>query len=90
MRASKAAARLVHNLALTIAEIAVGCGYSSSSASAREFRQRFRVSAPRLRTGGHEVDCPADGLCYELYLNDPDQHPEKKHIVDVCEPVRKR
>ena len=26
-------------------------------------------------------------LCYELYLNDPDQHPEKKHIVDICEPV---
>ncbi len=28
-------------------------------------------------------------LCYELYLNDPDEHPEKKHIVDICEPVRK-
>ena len=27
-------------------------------------------------------------LCYELYLNDPDQHPEKKHIVDICEPVQ--
>lgn len=27
--------------------------------------------------------------CYELYLNDPDQHPEKKHIVDICEPVKK-
>jgi AraC family transcriptional regulator len=26
-------------------------------------------------------------LCYELYLNDPDQHPEKKHLVDICEPV---
>lgn len=28
-------------------------------------------------------------LCYELYLNDPNAHPEKKHIVDICEPVRK-
>ena len=27
-------------------------------------------------------------LCYELYLNDPDQHSEKKHIVDICEPVQ--
>ena len=27
-------------------------------------------------------------LCYELYLNDPDQHPEKKHIVDICEPIQ--
>jgi len=35
----------------------------------------------------HEPD--TERLCYELYLNDPDQHPEKKHIVDICEPVRK-
>ena len=28
-------------------------------------------------------------MCYELYLNDPEQHPEKKHIVDICEPVVK-
>ena len=27
-------------------------------------------------------------LCYELYLNDPAQHPEKKHLVDICEPVQ--
>ena len=26
-------------------------------------------------------------LCYELYLNDQEQHPEKKFIVDICEPV---
>lgn len=33
---------------------------------------------------------PDEGrLCYELYLNDPDQHPEKKHIVDICEPVKR-
>ena len=28
-------------------------------------------------------------LCYELYLNNPEEHPEKKHIVDICEPVKK-
>jgi hypothetical protein len=27
-------------------------------------------------------------MCYEVYLNDPDAHPEKKWIVDICEPVR--
>lgn len=27
-------------------------------------------------------------MCYELYLNDPDAHPEKKHIVDICEPIK--
>jgi AraC family transcriptional regulator len=31
---------------------------------------------------------PDDRLCYEVYLNDPDAHPEKKWIVDICEPVR--
>jgi AraC family transcriptional regulator len=31
---------------------------------------------------------PDDRLCFELYLNDPEQHPEGKHIVDICEPVR--
>jgi len=28
-------------------------------------------------------------LCYELYLNDQEQHPEKKFIVDICEPIEK-
>lgn len=31
---------------------------------------------------------PDDRLCYELYLNNPDEHPEKKHIVEICEPIR--
>jgi len=34
--------------------------------------------------------CPdPDRLCYELYLNDHEQHPEKKFIVDICEPVKR-
>ena len=31
---------------------------------------------------------PDDRLCYELYLNDPKQHPEGKCIVDICIPVK--
>jgi AraC family transcriptional regulator len=31
---------------------------------------------------------PDDRMCYELYLNDPDKHPEGKFIVDICEPVK--
>jgi AraC family transcriptional regulator len=31
---------------------------------------------------------PDDGPCYELYLNDPKEHPEHKHIVDICIPVK--
>lgn len=30
---------------------------------------------------------PADGPCYELYLNNPKEHPEGHHIVDICIPV---
>ena len=53
-RAQKAASQLVHNPTLPITEIAVGCGYSSSSSFAREFRQRFGVSAAQCRAGGHD------------------------------------
>ncbi len=31
----------------------------------------------------------SDGrMCYELYLNDPHAHSEKKFLVDICEPVK--
>lgn len=29
-----------------------------------------------------------DGCHHELYLNNPDQHPEKKHLVDIYIPVK--
>lgn len=29
-----------------------------------------------------------DGYHYEIYLNNPDEHPEKKHIIDICIPVK--
>ena len=31
---------------------------------------------------------PDDRLCYELFHNNPEEHPEKKHIVDICVPVK--
>lgn len=31
---------------------------------------------------------PADGLCYELCIGDPKQHPEGKFVVDICIPVK--
>jgi AraC family transcriptional regulator len=31
---------------------------------------------------------PDDRLCYELCLNNPKEHPENKHIVDICVPVK--
>lgn len=31
---------------------------------------------------------PGHGITYELNLNDPMQHPERKHIVDICIPIK--
>ncbi len=31
---------------------------------------------------------PDDRLCYELYHGGPGDHPEGKHVVDICVPVR--
>jgi AraC family transcriptional regulator len=31
---------------------------------------------------------PDDRPCFEIYLNDPKQHPEGKHIIDICVPVK--
>ncbi len=31
---------------------------------------------------------PDDRPCFELYINDPKQHPEGKHIVDIYAPVK--
>ncbi|CAB1077266.1 hypothetical protein D1AOALGA4SA_5059 [Olavius algarvensis Delta 1 endosymbiont] len=31
---------------------------------------------------------PDDRFCYELNHNNPKEHPENKHVVDICVPVR--
>jgi AraC family transcriptional regulator len=31
---------------------------------------------------------PDDRPCFELYLNDPREHPEGHFIIDICEPVK--
>jgi AraC family transcriptional regulator len=31
---------------------------------------------------------PDERPCFELYLNDPQQHPQGKSVVDICVPVR--
>jgi AraC family transcriptional regulator len=31
---------------------------------------------------------PADGPCYEWCHNDPAEHPQHKHIIDICVPVK--
>ncbi|MCP4217769.1 MAG: AraC family transcriptional regulator [bacterium] len=31
---------------------------------------------------------PDDRYCYALYQNNPEEHPQKKHILDICIPVK--
>ncbi len=38
-----------------------------------------------LPTSGYQPD---DKPCFELYLNNPEEHPEHKHIVDIHVPVK--
>ncbi len=32
---------------------------------------------------------PTDALCFEIKKNDSDEHAERKHLVDICIPVKK-
>lgn len=31
---------------------------------------------------------PDDRMCYEVYVNNPREHPQGRFIIDICEPVR--
>ncbi len=51
-----------------------------------EFQQAWdAVYGGWLPESGYQ---PGDGPCYEIYHNDPQQHPEGKCIVDICVPVK--
>ncbi len=64
IRVETAAMRLVASPQASITQIACRCGYSSSSAFARDFREAFGMSATRFRGGGYRtwrsVRQPAD------------------------------
>ena len=54
--------------------------------SQEEFGQAWdAVYGGWLPESGYQCD---ERPCYELYLNDHNQHPEKKFIVDICVPVK--
>jgi len=37
---------------------------------------------------GSEYELDMSRPCYEIYLNDPEKHPEKHHIIDICMSVK--
>jgi len=51
-----------------------------------EFEKAWEtLMADWLPESGYQPD---DRLSYEVCLNDPKEHPENRHIVDICVPVR--
>lgn len=48
-------------------------------------RAWYNVMGAWLPESGYQCD---DRPCFEMYLNDPKQHPQGKHIVDICIPVK--
>ena len=51
-----------------------------------QFGEAWSSTCGAIAAAGLEF---ADGLSFELYLNDHNTHPEKKFIVEICVPVRK-
>ncbi|EPJ46271.1 MAG: hypothetical protein OFPI_34160 [Osedax symbiont Rs2] len=56
IRLEKAAHRLKYDLNESITNIAIDCGFSSSAAFAKTFKQYFNMSASQWRSGGHSLD----------------------------------
>ena len=54
IRVEKAAMQLVYNPKNTVTEIALSCGFSSSSTFARAFHDWYGMSATEWRRGGHK------------------------------------
>ncbi len=51
-----------------------------------EFKQAWdALLGEWLPSSGYQPD---DRMCYEVYLNDHETHPEKKFKVDICEPIK--
>jgi len=51
----------------------------------REFQQAWNTMCAWFTESGYQPD---DKSTYELYHNNFEDHPEKKHIVDICIPVK--
>ncbi|MBN1620614.1 AraC family transcriptional regulator [candidate division WOR-3 bacterium] len=56
LRIEKSASMLLSKKNLSITEIAYDCGFSSSSAFARSFKDKYGMSASDYRGGGHAVN----------------------------------
>lgn len=61
LRVERAARRLLQEPNAPVTTIALECGYGSSAAFARAFRETFAMTPTDWRNGGHSKICMADG-----------------------------
>ncbi|MBU0487442.1 MAG: AraC family transcriptional regulator [Bacteroidetes bacterium] len=64
---------------------AVVCAVGRFEIAETEFSAAWDEMCDWMTNSGYQ---PGEGLPYELYHNDHEQHPEKKFILDICIPVK--
>ncbi len=72
----------IHTMTLKSGNFAVG----SFELAENEFGKAWGFLYSWIAEHGYS---PAEGFCFEIKNNDSDEHPEKKHLVDICIPVEK-
>ncbi len=50
-----------------------------------EFEESWDYTYKKLMEDGFQ---PSDSVAFEIGKNDPSKHPENKHIIDICVPVK--
>jgi len=51
-------------------------------AEPEEYGQAWKAVVEWMEKNNHEIDMSRPS--YEIYLNNPEEHPEKHHVVDIC------
>ncbi|MCK5509664.1 MAG: GyrI-like domain-containing protein [Desulfobacterales bacterium] len=55
-------------------------------AGAEEYGPAWNVVVEWMENNNYEVDMSRPS--YEIYLNNPEEHPEKHHIINICMSVK--
>jgi len=55
-------------------------------AGPEEYETAWLAVVEWMKENSYEVDMLRP--CYEIYLNNPEEHPGKHHIVDICMSVK--
>ncbi len=56
-------------------------------AGPEEYGVAWNAIVAWMKENGHDVDMSRPS--YEIYLNNPEEHPEKHHIIEICMSVKR-